>query len=201
MLEKCICERCGKKFYRDTYYLKKSKHHYCCITCAFPSMLIEKKCLNCGTSLKGLYKKKFCSRSCAAIYNNKARAIEKCCLICGGKLKENARNYCSRKCYNISQKRNTIERFLKGELNDVGVRCDTIRQYLIELQGGCAICGSPPLHNNKPIVFVVDHADGNITNNSPTNIRAICPNCNSQTDTFTGKNVGKNTITRWNTKP
>jgi hypothetical protein len=36
-----------------------------------------------------------------------------------------------------------------------------------------------------------DHIDGNATNNHPSNFRLICPNCDSQSDTFGGKNYGK----------
>ncbi len=59
-------------------------------------------------------------------------------------------------------------------------------------KGICSICKNLPVHNGKPLVFIVDHIDGIFTNNNPENIRAICPNCNSQTDTFSGKNTKKN---------
>lgn len=37
---------------------------------------------------------------------------------------------------------------------------------------------------NKPIVLELDHIDGNHKNNSRTNLRCLCPNCHSQTDTW-----------------
>lgn len=58
---------------------------------------------------------------------------------------------------------------------------------------------SSPFHNGSPLVFIVDHIDGIFTNNNPENIRAICPNCNSQTDTFSGKNMKRNSGKRYNT--
>ena len=91
----------------------------------------------------------------------------------------------------LEQFRN-IKRFLDGKLNDNDVRSSTIRDYVTKKQDGkCSICGIIPFWNSKPIVFIVDHIDGNYENNDPHNIRTICPNCNSQTDTFSGKNNDK----------
>jgi hypothetical protein len=42
-----------------------------------------------------------------------------------------------------------------------------------------------------PLKLDIDHIDGNNQNNKRGNLRALCPNCHSQTNTFRGKN--KNT--------
>tara|TARA_R110002167_G_scaffold79679_2_gene219656 strand:+ start:28 stop:474 length:447 start_codon:yes stop_codon:yes gene_type:complete len=47
----------------------------------------------------------------------------------------------------------------------------------------CDICGCTS-HNGRPIIMDMDHIDGNPYNGKLTNIRFICPNCHSQTDTF-----------------
>ena len=52
----------------------------------------------------------------------------------------------------------------------------------------CAICGCKPEHNGKPLVFVLDHIDGDASNNCRDNVRLVCPNCDSQLDTFKSKN-------------
>ena len=42
--------------------------------------------------------------------------------------------------------------------------------------------------NGKQLIFVLDHIDGNADNNNRDNLRLICPNCDSQLDTFKSKN-------------
>jgi len=61
-----------------------------------------------------------------------------------------------------------------------------IKQNLLKQE--CSICGILPEWNGKPITFQFDHIDGNPDNNTKENIRMLCPNCHSQTDTFGVKN-------------
>ena len=66
-------------------------------------------------------------------------------------------------------------------------RC--FKDFIINEQNGvCAICSQPAIWNGKPLVFVLDHIDGNAANNRRENLRCICPNCDSQLDTFKSKN-------------
>lgn len=57
------------------------------------------------------------------------------------------------------------------------------------LKDCCAICGLSPLWNGKPLVLRLDHINGVRDDNRLTNLRFICPNCDSQTDTFCGRNL------------
>lgn len=53
----------------------------------------------------------------------------------------------------------------------------------------CSECKIPSVWNGKPLSLQVDHINGNPFDNTLTNLRFLCPNCHSQTDTFGSKNV------------
>lgn len=51
----------------------------------------------------------------------------------------------------------------------------------------CAQCGIGPEWNGKPLSLQLDHVNGDHLDNRPENLRLLCPNCHSQTETFAGK--------------
>ena len=57
------------------------------------------------------------------------------------------------------------------------------------LRNKCYICNLDPIWNNKKLVMVLDHKNGINNDNRPDNLQLLCPNCNSQTDTFCSKNI------------
>lgn len=54
----------------------------------------------------------------------------------------------------------------------------------------CEVCGLNEWQG-KIIQCHLDHIDGNRFNHCLENLRIICPNCHSQTDSFAGKNAVK----------
>jgi len=99
--------------------------------------------------------------------------------------------YCSLKCSSDGRKSDEHKRMLsdfkKGKLKKLA----SIRRLLTEEKGyNCELCGISD-YNGKPLTLQVDHIDGNSDNNLPKNVRLLCPNCHSQTETYKGGNKGK----------
>lgn len=67
-----------------------------------------------------------------------------------------------------------------------------VRLHLLEAQGhSCAICAGATTWQGQELRLVLDHVDGDSTNNRRENLRLVCPNCDSQLPTYKARNRGK----------
>lgn len=55
----------------------------------------------------------------------------------------------------------------------------------------CAECSLTNSYNGKYLALQLDHINGISNDNRLENLRWLCPNCHSQTNTFAGKNLPK----------
>ena len=110
------------------------------------------------------------------------------CLNCENECARATYTYCSNKCQQLYQSKKLKEDWYK---NQSSPSWDTIKSILFEDRKYKCSCCSISEWNGKSIVLEIDHIDGNSDNNRPENLRFICPNCHSQTDTYKARNMGK----------
>lgn len=104
--------------------------------------------------------------------------------------------YCCNKCQQEAQTIKKYEYYLSNQGEFVGkeIKNEWLKKIFIEEQKhNCAICGMKDNWNNKELHFILDHIDGDATNNRRNNLRLICPNCDSQLDTYKARNIGRST--------
>ena len=95
------------------------------------------------------------------------------------------------KSQNWSKKRPLSEICVENNNNYTS---SSLRKRLIKegvLINECFICGLKKWLD-KEITLHLDHINGCNTDNRIDNLRLLCPNCHSQTDTYCGSNIKRN---------
>lgn len=126
---------------------------------------------------------------------------DKNCKNCGVKINKNT--FCSSLCSSQYVHKEAYNDFLN--YNDKYCKSNYTPKnfkyfFLEEQHNKCDICGCEPTWMNRPLIFVIDHIDGDASNNKRENIRLICPNCDSQTETFKSKTKNSKRRNYWKEK-
>jgi hypothetical protein len=187
--EHYYCQHCGKELLGKERKRKK----YCNNSCAASATRVGKKHsdetrikisrtlqsqnTNFDGTYKSLVKQKYFCLNCGKEIENV------------GSNKEN--KFCSNKCQGEFKHKKRYQLILDGDESIMRANYSPkpFKVDILKEQGNvCAICGGKAEHNGKPLVFVLDHIDGNAANNRRENLRCICPNCDSQLETYKSKN-------------
>lgn len=123
--------------------------------------------------------------------HNKGKYKIQICLNCGKECDYYCKKFCGKKCegeYKSKIKYNDFiinnEKYCNASYTPV-----FIKPFILKEQNNkCAICFNENIWNYKNLVLILDHIDGNASNNKRENLRLVCPNCDSQLDTYKSKN-------------
>jgi hypothetical protein len=117
------------------------------------------------------------------------------CRNCGIETSRSGYKYCSNACQIEYQYQLYISEWKSGKisgLQSIGTVSPTVKRYLRrKFRNQCCLCGWSKINlKTKQVPLVADHIDGNWRNNVESNLRLLCPNCDSLTSTYAGLNRG-----------
>ena len=118
-----------------------------------------------------------------------------------GKTHDDINKYCCQQCQMDFQYKERVGNFLNGEYIGKFLKFPVrsspkyglhwARRMMIELKGyKCNSCGISEWQG-KAITLDVNHIDGHALNNVVDNLEFLCPNCHSQTSTYSNKGSRK----------
>lgn len=163
----------------------------------------DKICCNCNKEFTPDSKRrKFCNQVCATTFNNKHRnrkRSNKNCLFCkkifypfSSRVK-----FCTVRCSADHKSLIAYQNVTNNTGETYSPRCAK-KHILKEQENKCIICKCSHTWNDQLLIFILDHIDGDSTNNKRENLRLVCPNCDSQLPTYKSKN--KNSGRHYRTK-
>lgn len=124
--------------------------------------------------------------------NAKSSSTAGICNFCKNICSTKRSKFCSLECFSKMKEKENYDKYVKDIQENRNLSKDSSRRIksyiLIEQNYCCSICNLPSLWNNKELTLILDHIDGNAANNKRDNLRCVCPNCDSQLDTYKSKN-------------
>jgi Zn finger protein HypA/HybF involved in hydrogenase expression len=74
-----------------------------------------------------------------------------------------------------------------SQYNSAHLKNRVLKSNLLEYK--CVCCGNEGVWNNEKLILQIDHVNGINNDNRIENLRFMCPNCHSQTDTFSRRKI------------
>ena len=194
-----ICETCKTEFTTN-----RTRSKYCTKECQWAGLQKQetRNCLKCGKtfSCQQARTQKFCSKSCASSGRKILRTddkLTKTCKYpaCQTKITKNY-IYCEahRKTHNRIYTWDYFFRWKHGLIVSPTtlILPDKLRLMLIEEAGfSCSECGfSEPHPIDGSSILEIDHVNGNGADHTYNNLRVLCPNHHTMTETYRSRNIG-----------
>lgn len=154
-------------------------------------------CEQCKTEIDGNYGSgRFCNKKCANIWSANQNKEQRSKKIQKTMKKKYATGWSTWSGMTQEEKRNSAKKAGIGnkrkfeKIYESGVWENfpfTLKRRKVheDQNGKCLLCGINEW-DNKPLKLHLDHIDGNKKNNKRKNLRFLCPNCHSQTNTYCG---------------
>ncbi len=148
-----------------------------------------KICPGCQAEFEAIkrwgYEKKFCSRKCAnsrvfTEETNKLKSVKSKAFYDSLTVEDKQRRS---EIISKAGQQSSLKKIQNQSFGTLGWGLKR-RQILLEQDNCCSECRIEQEWNGKPLKFQLDHIDGDRANNTRENLRMICPNCHSQTETY-----------------
>lgn len=193
--------RCGNPACSNS--LNPNQRRFCSVACLNVATKLARiaryerepsRCANPQCAVPLPYERRtntYCSNRCAATHtqiNGGHRTSTRplnACAECGVETRNP--KFCSTACA-MKHRSDSCDRAIESASGQ-GFSHTTLRRYMRKMEDRCRICSTREW-NGKPVPLVMDHIDGDSSNNHLDNLRLVCPNCDAQLPTFKSRNRG-----------
>lgn len=138
---------------------------------------------------------KFCSRSCAAVVNNKIspkRSVKRVCSLetCDKLVPLSSTKYCTKDHWQQHLLEISVRLALEtGQMPVSSVACKRVLRQVRGWKCELSDCGIT-VWNGQEVPLILDHIDGHSENHIYSNLRLVCGNCDMLLPTYKARNIG-----------